>query len=156
PMWLCVLLAVPVFVALTVHAAKGRPRAGDWAALAARTILLLALALALSVPRAETKSEGRSVAYVLDVSASMPPSALRRAGVFMRGGSSLRGEKDVAAFVVFADGAAVEAPFARVSAPQRMEAVVIDPANLASRLPRGETDVDGALRIARAGFPPGG
>jgi hypothetical protein len=156
PAWLLVLLAAPLFAWLALRAAKGRPRAGDWAALAARTILLAALALALSVPRAETKTDGRSVAYVLDVSESVPPSALQRAGDFIRESASMRGEKDDAAFVVFADGAAVEAPFARVSATRRMEAVVIDPANLSSKLPRGESDVDGALRIARAGFPPGG
>jgi hypothetical protein len=156
PVWLCVLLAAPLFAWLALRAAKGRPRAGDWAALAARTLLLAALALALSIPRVETKTDGRSVAYVLDVSESIPPAALQRGGDFIRDSASLRGEKDDAAFVVFADGAAVEAPFARVSATRRMEAVVIDPANLASRLPRGETDVDGALRIARAGFPPGG
>ncbi len=156
PEWLLVLLAAPLFAWIALRSTKGRPRAGDWAALAARTILLAALALALCVPRVETDSKGRSVAYALDVSESMPPDALQRAGDFIRESSSLRGEEDDASFVVFADGAAVEAPFARVSSTRRMEAVVIDPANLASKIPRGESDADGALRIARAGFPPGG
>ena len=156
PAWLAVLAAAPVFGWLAWRAARGRPRAGDVAAFVARTILLAALALALSVPRIEIGGKGRSVAYVLDVSESMPQDALQRAGEFVKSSASMRGKDDDAAFVVFADGAAVEAPFARVSATRRMEAVVIDPANIASRLPRGESDVAGALRIARAGFPPGG
>jgi len=156
PEWLAVLAAAPLFAWLAWRAARGRPRAGDVAAFVARTILLAALALALSVPRIEIGGKGRSVAYVLDVSESMPQDALQRAGEFIKASSSMRGDDDDAAFVVFADGAAVEAPFARVSATRRMEAVVIDPANIASRVARGESDVAGALRIARAGFPPGG
>lgn len=156
PAWLAVLAAAPVFAWLAWRAARGRPRAGDIAAFVARTILLAALALALSVPRIEIGAKGRSVAYVLDVSESMPQDALQRAGEFIKASSSMRGKEDDAAFVVFADGAAVEAPFARVSATRRMEAVVIDPANIASRVAKGESDIAGALRIARAGFPPGG
>ena len=156
PAWLWVLAAAPLFIALTLRATRGRPRAGDWAALAARTVLLAVLALALSIPRMEIEGKGRSVAYVLDLSESIPAGALRRAQDFVRQSAPMRGEDDDAALVVFADGAAVEAPFARVSAAQRTDAVVIDPANVATRLPRGETDIDGALHLARASFPPGG
>jgi hypothetical protein len=156
PEWLAVLAAAPLFAWIAWRASRGRPRAGDVAAFVARTILLAALALALSVPQVEVGGKGRSVAYVLDVSESMPQDALQRAGEFVKTSASMRGEDDDAAFVVFADGAAVEAPFARVSATRRMESVVIDPANVASRIARGESDVAGALRIARAGFPPGG
>jgi hypothetical protein len=156
PQWLLVLLAVPLFVWLALRASRYRPRAGDWAALVARTILLAALALALSIPRFETKSKGRAVAYAIDLSESMPPESLRRAQEFVRDSASLRGEDDDASLVVFADGAAVEAPFERVSASQRMETAVIDPLNVSTRLSRGETDIAAALRLARAGFPPGG
>jgi uncharacterized membrane protein len=156
PAWLWVLAAVPVFVALTLRVTRGRPRAGDWAALAARTFLLAVLALALGAPRVDVEGKGRSVAYVLDVSESVPPQSLAEAQAFVKESASRRADEDDAAFLVFADGAAVEAPFARLSASRRTEAAVIDPANVATRLPRGESDVDGALRLARASFPPGG
>jgi uncharacterized membrane protein len=156
PVWLAVLGLVPLFAWLAFRAARGRPRAGDWAALAARTLLLATLALALSVPRVETKSKGRSVAYVLDVSESMPPTALRRAQEFIRDSAPLRGEDDDAAFLVFADRATVETPFARMSATRGAEASVVDPTNISSRLPRGESAIDEGLILARAGFPPGG
>ncbi len=156
PIWLLVLLTVPVFAWMTWRTARGRPRAGDLVALGARSLLLLVVALALSIPRVGVDASFRSVAYVLDTSESIPVEAIEQARDFVKRSAVARGEDDDAAFVVFADGAAVEAPFARISTAQRMEPVPIDPANVGSMLPRGETDIEGALRLARAGFPPGG
>src|SRR5262245_5325946 len=84
PVWPAVLAAAPLFGWLAWRAARGRPRAGDVAAFVARTILLAALALALSVPQIEVGGKGRSVAYVLDVSESMPKDALQRSGEFIK------------------------------------------------------------------------
>ena len=156
PLWLLVLLISPLFIWLTLRTASGGLRAGDKAALVARLLLLLALALALSVPRIRIDSPFRSVAFVMDVSESVPPAALDRAREFIKRAAERRGEDDDAALVVFADGAAVEAPFTRISAEQRLETVPVDPDHIGSVLPKGETDLEGALRLARAGFPPGG
>src|SRR5438874_1410841 len=89
PQWLLVLLAAPLFVWLALRASRYRPRAGDWAALVARTILLAALALALSIARVETKSKCRAVAYASDLSESMPADPLRRAHELVRDGACL-------------------------------------------------------------------
>lgn len=156
PLWLLVLLAAPLFVWLTVRTAAGRLRAGDTAALAARLLLLLAIALALAVPRIRVDAPFRSVAYVMDLSDSVPPDALDRAREFVQRSAGFRKDDDDASLVVFADGAAVEAPFTRISAEQRLETVPVDPDHIGSVIPRGETDLEGALRLARAGFPPGG
>ncbi len=156
PEWLLVMLAVPLFVLLTLRAARGRPRAGDWAALVARTLLLALIALSLAAPRIERESKGRSTAYVLDLSESMPPDALAQAGEFVKRSASLRTDDDDVAFVVFADGAAVEVPFARVSATRRADTAVVDPTHVASQIGRAESDIEAGLRLARAGFPPGG
>lgn len=156
PAWLLVLLALPLFAWLALRGRKSRPRAGDWAAVATRAVLLLAVALALSLPRVEFRAEFRAVAYVLDVSDSVPRDALDRARDFVQRSSSARGPDDDASFLVFADGAAVEVPMSRISSSQRMESIVIDPRNVATRLPTGESAVEDALRLARAGFPPGG
>ena len=156
PEWLLVLFALPVLAWFALRGRRTRPRAGDVAAIAARGVLLLAVALALSLPRVEFRAEFRAVAFLLDVSDSIPKESLARAGEFVARAASARGEDDDASFLVLADGAAVEVPMARISASQRMEAVVIDPKNVATRLPSGETDLEAALRLARAGFPPGG
>ncbi len=156
PLWLLVLAAAPLFVWLTLRTASGRLHAGDKAALVARLLLLTALALALSVPRIRVDAPFRSVAYVMDVSGSVPPAALDRAREFIKRSASARGDDDDASLVVFADGAAVEAPFTRISAERRLETVPVDPAHIGSVLPKGESDLEGALRLARAGFPPGG
>lgn len=154
PEALALLLLVPLFAWIALRGR--RRRAAELAAVVARGLLLACVALALSLPRWETTTSFRAVAYVLDVSDSIPPAALNDAKEFVRRSASARGEDDDASFVVFADGAAVEAPMARLSATVRGEPVPIDPKNVATRLPTGESDLEGALRIARAGFPPGG
>ncbi len=156
PLWLLLLLVAPVFVWLTLRGGRGGARAGDRAALVARVVLLAALALALAAPRVRVDSPFRSVAYVLDLSDSIPAESQSVAREFVKRSVTLRAKEDDAAFVVFADGAAVEAPFTRISAEQRMEPVPVDPDHVGSVLPRGETDIEAALRLARAGFPPGG
>lgn len=157
PEWMLVLLAAPVLAWLALRGRKARPRAGDVAAIAARAVMLLAVALALSLPRVEFRAEFRAVAFLLDVSDSIPRGEpFDRARDFVARASSARGKDDDASFLVLADGAAVEVPMSRISASQRMESVVIDPRNVATRLSGGETDLEAALRLARAGFPPGG
>ena len=156
PSWLLVLLLAPLFIWLSMRTSSGVLRAGDKAALTARLILLAALALALSVPRIRVDAPFRSVAFVMDVSDSIPAAALDSAREFIKRSASARGDDDDASLLVFADGAAVEAPFTRISAEQRLETVPVDPEHIGSVIPRGETDIEGALRLARAGFPPGG
>ena len=90
PIWLLVLLAGPVFVWLTLRTAAGTLRAGDKAALAARLILLLALALALSVPRIRVDAPFRSVAFVMDLSDSIPAASLDQAREFVKRSAGLR------------------------------------------------------------------
>jgi uncharacterized membrane protein len=154
PEALLLLLALPLFAWLALRGR--RARAGEVAALTARGALLVLVVLALSLPRIESEARFRSVAYVLDVSDSIPRAALDDAKEFVRRSAALHGKEDDASFLVFADGSAVESPMTRLSATQRVEPVPIDPRALATRLPTGESDVESALRLARAGFPPGG
>ena len=156
PIWMLVLLALPVFIFFTWRASRGRPRAADWSALTLRGILLLAIALALAAPRMEFDAVTRSVAFVLDASDSIPPVERQRMQDYIALSAQRRGEDDDVAFLVFADGAAVEAPFSRISADERVDSVAVDPTVITSVIARGESDLDGALRLARASFPPGG
>ncbi|MCE9638164.1 MAG: VWA domain-containing protein [Planctomycetes bacterium] len=153
---LIVLYGVVAWIALLGRGTRKGVRTGEAAALVARGVMLLIVVLALSLPRLEFESRFRSVAYVLDVSDSVPKAALDDAKEFVRRSASLRKDDDDAAFVVFAQGAAVEAPMARISATKRDEPIPIDPKNISTRIPTAETDVEGALRLARAGFPTGG
>ncbi|MCG3134571.1 MAG: hypothetical protein HMLKMBBP_01885 [Planctomycetes bacterium] len=156
PWWMLLLLAIPVFAWLALRGRKTRTRAGDVAAITARGLLLAILALALSLPRFERETRYRATAFVLDLSDSVPKDALDDAKEFVRRSASLRGEDDDASFLVFADGAVVEAPMSRISATERIDPTPIDPKSVKSRIPTGETDVSAALRLAQAGFQPGG
>ena len=162
PWWLLVLLAAPLLAWWALRGQKStskaaqRRRAGDLAAVGARSLLLVAVALALALPYVRRDAAYRSVAYVLDVSESVPDEVSVRAREFVRRSAELRGEDDDAALVVFADGASLESPFSRISASERIDDIPIDPEQIGSVLPRGESDVEGALGLARAGFPPGG
>lgn len=156
PLWLLVLLAAPVFVYFTWKASRGRPRAADWTALITRTLLLLVIAGALAAPRIELDAEFRSVAFVLDVSESIPPAERDRVAEYVQASASLRGDDDDVSLVVTADGAAVETPFSRISESERVDDIVLDAHNVTSLLPDGESDLQAGLRLARAGFPPGG
>ncbi len=156
PLWLLVLLLGPVFVWLAYRAGRRKLRSDDWTAIAFRGVLLLAVALALSVPRIEFEASSRSVAFVLDLSESIPPAAAERVQEYIGRSVSLRDDEDDVSLVVFADGAAVEAPFSRISAAERIDSVVVDPRNVTSVIGRGESDIESGLKLARAGFPPGG
>ncbi len=162
PIWLLVLLLAPLFAWYALRGSGGlfgsggRRRAGDVAAVAARSVLLLLVALALALPTIRRDAAFRAVAYVLDVSESVPEDASAIGREFVRRSAELRGEDDDAALIVFADGAAVEAPFTRISYSERLEPIPIDPEHIASVVPRGESDIAGALQISRASFPPGG
>lgn len=156
PEWLAVLLLAPLFGWLTWRVSRGRPRAADWTALGFRAFLLLCVALALSAPRVELTASYRCVAYVLDVSESIPPSTLERMQQFIARSGPMRGDDDDVALVVVADGAAVETPFSRVSSDRRVDTVPLDPLHVASVVGRGESDLEDGLRLTRAGFPPGG
>ena len=156
PLWLLVLLAAPVFGYLTWRASRGRPRACDWSALIIRTLLLLIVAAALAAPRIELEARFRSVAYLLDVSESIPPRDRERMADFIQRSAAHRGPDDDVALVVVADGAAVETPFSRISVTERVDDIVLDPHNVTSLLPAGESDLDAGLGLARAIFPPGG
>lgn len=154
PEALALLALLPVFLWLALRGR--RARAGEIAAVSARGALLAVVALALALPRYESQTEFRAVAYVLDISDSIPKTALDDAKEFVRRSAGARGEDDDASFVVFADGGVIEAPMARMSATQRGDPVPIDPRHVSSMIPTGETDIADGLRRARSGFPPGG
>lgn len=156
PEWLLVLLGVPLFAWIALRGRKTRARAGDVAAIAARAVMLAAIALALSLPRIEKEGAYRATAFVLDVSDSIPKDRLDRMKDYVRRAAAARGEDDDASLVLCADGAAVESPMTRVTAAKREEPVPIDPMNLATRVGTGESDLAGGLRLAQAGFAPGG
>ena len=156
PQWMLLVLAIPLFAWLALRGRRTRARAGDVAAIAARGLLIAVVALALSLPRVEKDGAFRATAFVLDVSDSIPKDRLDYFKDYVRRAAGKRGQEDDASLVVFADGAAVEAPMTRVTAAERAEPVPIDPMTLATRVPTGETDIGEAMRLAQVASRPAG
>src|SRR5262245_60849073 len=119
-----------------------------------RCLALLALVLALARPRLFRKVDDLAVAFVLDVSESVPRDARDRTlHPFGEWVQALEG-RDLASVIIFAEKPSVEVPF--TGAGGRGDAAVGAGAEgLESRVVPSQSDLAGALRFAEGTFPPG-
>ncbi|MCU0727271.1 MAG: VWA domain-containing protein [Planctomycetes bacterium] len=113
-----------------------------------RALVLSLVVLALAGPRTTAAAKGRAVAFLVDVSASIPAEAAARAAAFVARARSTLSPADRAAVFVFAETPAAETPFAPPGdAPA-------GPAPFTARVPVEGTDVEAALRFALGALPP--
>ena len=73
PLWLLVLLALPVPALIAVRGRSGLPPRTNTVSLVTRTVLFVLLVLCLSDIQSVRESDGTCVLYLLDHSASIPP-----------------------------------------------------------------------------------
>src|SRR5262249_51819532 len=137
PSALVLLLLLPLFLLIARASQRGmRPRRARWA-LGLRLGVLLLLALAAADPRVRAAADRLAVAFLIDVSASVPPGARDDALRFVREALESAPGGDEAAVIAFAGDALVERP----ASPSRQLP------QLASNPPRGATDLAAALRV---------
>ncbi len=119
---------------------------------AVRGLLAALLILALSGPRVASTARGRSVAFLVDVSRSVPPSRLAALTDWLVQVRAARGPEDDDEVILFADGAAVEVPFGSGEPGVRSSPDLLRPG---SRVDRDATDIAAAVRLAVSSFPRG-
>jgi uncharacterized membrane protein len=156
PVYLLVLLLVPL-VWWALHGARRGPLPWpDRLALLLRIALIAALALVLTDPRWVTAVKGRATVFLQDISESIPSASRTEAAElinwWMRDRDPLH--EDVS-YVVFADGTGIETPFHGLGGLRPEDIRPMDPTRVGSLIERGETDIQAALKAAEASFPPG-
>ena len=138
------LTAVVLGGALLLIALEWRLRPGSWRSPRAVTVMLLAAAFA--VPRIPWGEAPRAIVFALDVSDSMDA---RRTGAlaFLRASTARMRDGDRSGLVVFGAAAAVERP---------LDAAPIAGAAVTARVPSSATNLEQAVRSARAALPDDG
>lgn len=148
------LAAVPLLAALAVVLWRRARTPRLRASLLVRTVAILALVLALARPRLFTRVEDLAVAFVLDVSQSVPREARERAQQRIAAWfAGLRG-RDTAGLVVFGEQPSIEVPFTAAGATGDA-AVAVRLDGIESRVAPAQSDLARALRFAEGAFPRG-
>jgi len=138
PLWLWLLLAIPVLVWLGRNApAIARPKQHR-AAIAVRATAVGLLALGLAAPRWESRGEAVDVAFLVDVSDSVGSSALSTTE-FLAAALAARGGDDRSALALFGEESRLEYSL-RIDAPQSPFATVVD---------TSASDIARALRLGQ-------
>ncbi len=135
PEWLALLLLLPLLVPFALRSLSGLTRWRRLLSLAARSLLLTCLVIALARPSHEASSTLTSTVFLADVSDSMTDDDLARMGRYLGEAQRLRGEHHVE-LVSFADAA------------QRIEAPAEGAVVLQRHAAGAATDIQGALSLA--------
>ena len=146
PLSLLWLLTLPVVFFLG-KPARGVNRRRESLSLALRLLICLALILALSGLEVRDVGQGNSLAvvFLLDVSDSMPETAVQTAFDYIQRAVAAMGPDDQAALVVFGQEALVERPMS--------SSLELGP--LTSTLVTNQTDLAQAIHLGLALYPPG-
>jgi len=137
PLWLLLLVAIPWIVA-SGRKSRVRPRV-----IVARLILVICLALAAAGTRLRGPDGPASVVFVLDRSESVLPAEQARAAAQAARFAGLMRQGDRAAVVAFGRDAVIDQPLSsRAPLP-----------NVTSPMIGDQTNVEAALRVARAALP---
>lgn len=152
PLFLLLLPAVLAFPAASLLLLPRRERRRRVFPAVVRAVLLSLLVLALAGPRARREVEGRAVAFLVDVSASIPDEVRPSVADWIERARAGRRSADRDEVILFGAGAGVEIPFA--GAPGETSPV-LDLARPRSRVGTEGTDVAAAIRLARSSFPEG-
>ena len=144
PAWLWLLLIVPVMIAASLFTRRKLSRARTTVVLVIRTILIAALAIALSEPATKKRSDYVTAYFLLDRSGSIPESLKQWSlDVARQAIASKKRKEDRAGVVVFGDRPIVEeSPTNDVKLTELFS--VVDPDN---------SDIGAAVRLALSTFP---
>jgi uncharacterized membrane protein len=144
PIALLLLLLIPVFVVVGYPRSRYR-RLRSWLSLGLRIVLILLIVLALAGFQLPRQSDQLAVVFVVDASDSMSPRTQAEALDYVRTAmAELQPDRDQAAVIFFGANAVVEHPMANTLELGQRGAT---PITL-------QTDLDEALRLALALFPP--
>lgn len=143
PVFLWLLLLVPLLLGLGWLGREAPDRRQRWVGLALRGLVLLGLILGLAGMQLERPVEAITTVFVLDVSDSVSAADRARAETFLRQALAGKPEEDQAAVVLFGEDALVERlPGSENSMP-----------GLSSIPVENATNVENALRLALALLP---
>ncbi len=141
PTFLLALVLVPAAVWLALQSRRLDPRRRRWSASLRAAVLTLVI-LGLAQPRIVRPVAERGVAFVLDLSDSVPAAERARAEDFVRQAMDGMAADDRAAVVVFGERALVD----RAARPGRLDAIRSVPGG-------GRSDLGAALRLGAAVLP---
>jgi uncharacterized membrane protein/Mg-chelatase subunit ChlD len=148
PWWLLLLLLLPVLWWASLRSLSGLSPLRRWAAIALRTIVMLAVICALAEIQIKRTSDRLTVIYLLDQSMSIPEPQRRAMIRYVNEAVSTqrRNEReDRAGVIVFGRDAAIEHP------PYDDDIVVS--ASIESRIEADYTNLAGAIKLAQAALP---
>lgn len=141
PSW---LLLATVLVPMAIVAGRSIwATRRDRLAIAARILLVLAIALAAAGVHIKLPAKKLGVVFVLDRSASLPEAARSESLAFVRDATGAMREGDQAAVVVVGDGAVIE-----TEPSSNLDLVAVE-----SRVSPHQTDLASGLRLAEALMP---
>jgi uncharacterized membrane protein len=164
PWWLVLLAFVPVVVLVARQSLGGLGPTRKWTAIAVRSLIVAALALALAEPRIRRPSDNVTVLFVIDRSLSVPqdvdltapPSEQvdrrwERVRQFVDQAVRLRGPEhrnDMAGVILFGKRPKLALP------PAAVDKMPVDE-RMAGPIDGQYTDIAAALKLALASFPEG-
>ncbi len=143
PNLLVLLALLPLLWYLALGAARGRSRVRAWTALAVRTLLMVALILALAGAHLRVPSRDVAVVFLVDVSDSVPPAVQAQAVEYVRTALANKPPEGRAGVVVFGRDALVERTVGDLRTLDALESVPV----------RTHTDIEEAIRLGLALLP---
>jgi uncharacterized membrane protein len=147
PLWLLALLiALPWTIWLTLKSDASMNAWRRWVALGLRTVIVLALVLALAGLQWKKPQEGMNALFALDRSESLSSSLQETARAWVNYIADKKERDDKAGVLVFGSDAAIE------SSPQSK----IDLQKVQAVVGVERTDLSAAIRLATAAFPESG
>ncbi len=150
------LLLVPgaLLLAWLRRSPKGRGRRGG-VSVALRGLVLFTLILAVSRPQSIREVERLAVAFVVDVSESVPTDRRDRALRRIEADLMARATEDDASLIVFAERPSVEIPFGLGPGAGGDAPLAVRLDQIESRVGRGASDLARAVEFAEGTFPSG-
>ena len=144
PLWLLGLAALPGFAWLAFKSRSGLPPGVRVASLGLRMIVWTLVVMSLADAQWVRRNDALSVLFLLDHSASVPESVAARELEYVNAAAATKAREDTAGILVFGGNPSVEL----------MPAAALKIDRLHSFVNRGSTDIQAALELAVAAFPP--
>lgn len=144
PLWLSALAALPVFAWLAFRSKSGLPPGARAASLGLRMIVWTLVALCLADAQWVRENDALSVLFLMDHSASVPGGVAAAELEYVNAAAATKARGDTAGILVFGENPSVEL----------MPAAALKIDRLHSFVGRAHTDIQAALELAVAAFPP--